>query len=134
MRMKGPKYGFLSNMFPCNIPWKGQTYKSSESIYQMEKCAKESDKTAFLWMNGFEAKKKGRKVLLRPDWPEIKVDKMFEILLQKFGDPELMARLQAIDEPIVEDNYWNDRFWGVCRGEGQNMLGQLLEKIKGHTA
>jgi len=27
----------LSNMFPCDIQWKGQTYNSTEAIYQAEK-------------------------------------------------------------------------------------------------
>jgi len=42
----------------------------------------------------------------------------------------LQKLLIDIKEPIVEDNYWGDIYWGVCRGVGQNKLGKMLEKIK----
>ena len=25
---------------------------------------------------------------------------------------------------------WGDRFWGVCSGRGQNMLGRILMEIR----
>jgi predicted NAD-dependent protein-ADP-ribosyltransferase YbiA (DUF1768 family) len=35
--------------------------------------------------------------------------------------------LLATDEAdLVEGNHWNDTFWGVCRGVGQNWLGRIL--------
>lgn len=27
-------------------------------------------------------------------------------------------------------NSWNDTFWGVCNGVGQDVLGKLLRSIK----
>ena len=49
---------------------------------------------------------------------------------QKFSDPVLRRKLMAVEEPIVEDNWWNDTYWGVCRGVGENRLGQILSKIR----
>ena len=47
----------------------------------------------------------------------------------------LNCSVVAVTEPIVEDNYWNDTFWGVCTNkkynhEGKNVLGQMLTCIK----
>ena len=49
---------------------------------------------------------------------------------QKFSNPELRRKLIAVEEPIVEDNWWNDIYWGVCNGIGENKLGQILTKIR----
>lgn len=133
MLMKGPKYGFLSNMYPCSVTWKDIIYKSSETIFQMEKCGDIEDKEMFLLLDGFEAKKFGRRVRLRGNWHDIKDDVMLEVLRAKFSDPILMQRLQDVKETIVEDNYWNDTYWGVCKGRGLNKLGILLEIVKGET-
>ena len=32
--------------------------------------------------------------------------------------------------PLVNKNDYQDKFWGVCNGTGQNKLGKLLEKIR----
>lgn len=31
---------------------------------------------------------------------------------------------------LIEGNTWNDTFWGVCNGEGENNLGKLLMKVR----
>ena len=133
MLMKGKVYGFMSNMFACHIEWEGRIYKSSETVYQMMKCERECDKERFKLLNGFEAKRLGRVIRMREDWHEVKVDIMRKILKAKFNDECLMERLREVEEPIVEDNYWNDTYWGVCKGRGKNMLGKLLTEIKEGT-
>jgi hypothetical protein len=56
---------------------------------------------------------------------------MRECLSQKFADPTLRARLlETGDRDLIEENTWNDRFWGVCRGHGGNHLGKLLMAIR----
>jgi predicted NAD-dependent protein-ADP-ribosyltransferase YbiA (DUF1768 family) len=27
-------------------------------------------------------------------------------------------------------NYWNDKFWGICKGVGENHLGKILMQIR----
>ena len=127
MKMRG-EYFFLSNMYPCEITYLGHTYRSSEAAFQAQKDI--SRASEFENLDGKEAKRLGRKVNMRPDWENVKVDIMEEILRAKFSDPDLKAQLLAVNEPIIEENTWNDTFWGVCDGKGKNMLGRLLEKIK----
>lgn len=56
---------------------------------------------------------------------------MYEVVKAKFSQNEdFKALLLQVKEPIVEDNTWNDTYWGVCNGVGQNKLGKILEKIK----
>tara|TARA_Y100001963_G_C6403607_1_gene275243 strand:- start:57 stop:455 length:399 start_codon:yes stop_codon:yes gene_type:complete len=124
------EYYFLSNMYPCNICYEEGSYKSVESVFQMMKCADDNEKKGFEFLNGFEAKKRGRRVKLRSDWHEVKVDVMKSILESKFSNPELLNKLKAVKGEIVEDNHWGDRYWGRCNGVGKNMLGKLLMEIR----
>ena len=129
MKFRG-EYTFLSNMFPCEVLWEGKAYKSSESVYQMMKCANESDKTMFQGLNGYQAKKMGRHVRMRRDWNEIKLGVMREVLDAKFDNPWLAEKLMKVEGNIVEDNHWHDRYWGRCNGEGLNHLGKLLMEVR----
>ena len=71
-------------------------------------------------------------VLLHGQMPGAKKDEiMFEIVKCKFEQyPDLADKLIKITEPIVEHNDWNDTYWGVCNGNGQNKLGQILAEIR----
>ena len=76
-------------------------------------------------------KKAGRKVPLPSDWELRKVGIMEGFLRQKFAHPDLREKLLATgDAVLIEGNTWNDTFWGVCNGVGQNQLGLLLMKIR----
>jgi len=57
---------------------------------------------------------------------------METLLREKFSkDPELRAKLlNTGTSKLVEGNTWGDRFWGVCRGQGENNLGRLLMKVR----
>ena len=124
------EYYFLSNMYPIYIPYKNGLYKCVESAFQMMKCSDDNEKKGFELLNGFEAKKRGRRVKLRDDWNEIKLDVMRDILEVKFSSPDLKNKLMRVNEEIVEDNNWGDRYWGRCNGIGKNMLGKLLMEIR----
>lgn len=79
------------------------------------------------------AKAEGKHAPLRADWESIKLDRMRFWLQLKFDIPELRTRLLATgDAELVESNWWNDSFWGVCRGEGENWLGRLLMERRGY--
>jgi len=50
---------------------------------------------------------------------------------EKFKQEDLKQMLlDTGDQELVEGNTWNDTFWGVCRGEGQNNLGKILMKVR----
>lgn len=97
------------------------------------KSGKESDfKTFAAFGSASQAKAAGKKVLLREDWDQIKVDVMTEVVRLKFQqNPELRTKLLSTgDALLVEGNWWKDTFWGVCNGIGNNHLGQILMKVR----
>ena len=125
------EYYFLSNMYPCNIIYKGYTFKSAESLYQALKCTKLNDFIAFTNLNGYEAKKFGRKIELRSDWNSFKIKAMKIAIFNKFEQNlDLLNKLLAVEEPIIEENTWKDTFWGICNGVGQNQLGKILSAYR----
>lgn len=78
-----------------------------------------------------ESKKMGYKVTLRPDWQTVKNDVMLELLIQKFTHPFYKELLLATgDAELIEDNTWNDTYWGMCEGVGENHLGRMLMQIR----
>lgn len=56
---------------------------------------------------------------------------MRDLLQQKFSNGILREQLLATgDQELIEGNTWGDTFWGVCNGEGQNVLGKMLMNIR----
>lgn len=128
MQFRG-KYAFLSNFYEAPITVEGLRFRCVEAAFQAAKCPSRAKE--FENLNGSEAKRLGRRVALRPDWEESKLEVMYQLLAAKFAQhPELAEKLKATSEPIVEDNTWGDTYWGRCNGRGQNHLGQLLERLK----
>lgn len=126
------EYAFLSNFWPSPIvalnilfPTVEHAFQASKSTiptrwFEIQDCA-----TPRL------AKQFGRRLKLRSDWEEVKVDVMRELLYKKFEEPYLQAKLLlTVDEELVEGNWWGDTFWGVCNGIGENNLGKLLMKVR----
>jgi len=126
------KYVFLSNFYPCPIYLLDEWYPSVEHAYQAAKTLNPLErKDIRTARTAAGAKKAGRRITLRPDWDQVKLDIMRDLLTQKFTDPVLRAALKATeDTELVEGNWWGDRFWGVCKGVGENHLGHLLMDIR----
>lgn len=126
------KYGFLSNMYPCILNINGEMYPSAEHAFQaMKSLDADVRKTVAVCSSAKAAKKYGRQINLRCDWEKVKIDVMYDVLKAKFEDPELAQLLRDTgDEELIEGNTWGDKFWGVCRGVGQNNLGKLLMKVR----
>ena len=83
-------------------------------------------------MSPGQAKKYGKTVELRKDWEDVKLSIMEEIIREKFiYDPDLVKMLlDTGDKELIEGNNWNDTFWGMCRGKGENHLGKILMKLR----
>lgn len=125
------KYEFLSNYYSHQFQYKGLTFQNSEAAFQAQKTTDEKIKVSFQNLPPNEAKKLGRSVKLRSDWEKIKDDVMLDILEAKFFNAQLSKMLVATgSEELIEGNTWNDKYWGICNGEGQNKLGQLLMKVR----
>lgn len=129
------EYAFLSNFWEVPVTYKGMTYGSNEAAFQAQKCITEEEKMEFTQLRPSASKKLGRRVKLRPDWEEVKVGLMEEIVRAKFTqNEELKALLLATGEAYLEEgNTWHDTCWGVDAktGEGQNHLGKILMKVRG---
>lgn len=123
------KYAFLSNFYESPIAHGGVTFGSVEAAFQAQKCPSMADK--FGKLTPSKAKKLGRRVQLRSDWENIRVTVMYNLLTTKFEDPELRKKLlDTGDAKLIEGNSWGDRYWGTVNGEGRNVLGKLLMKVR----
>lgn len=124
------EYFFLSNFYESPVMYDGLVYNNNEAAFQAQK--NKSRSKEFCNLTASEAKRLGRRVNLRTDWETIKIDIMRDIVRCKFyQNPQLKTLLLATDDHIlVEGNWWNDTFWGVCKGEGQNHLGKILMQIR----
>lgn len=121
---------YLSNMFPCEVRTNRYVFKCVESAFQACKCPERVEE--FINLNGYEAKKLGKQVQLRPDWEQVKDKYMYNLVKRKFDqNAHLRHRLMFETSGLItEDNTWNDTYWGVCRGKGQNKLGIILTNIR----
>jgi ribA/ribD-fused uncharacterized protein len=123
---------FLSNFFTHRFLFDGHWYATVEHAFQAAKCVDPAEAERVRQApSPAAAKQIGRRVRLRADWNEARVDVMRAVLVAKFLDPDLRARLVATGKAeLVEENTWGDRFWGRSRGIGRNMLGQLLMELR----
>ena len=126
-------YEFLSNFYPVSIEHKGMVFMSLEHAYQAAKTRRVAERR---WiadsMSPGQAKKRGHMVGLRPDWEQIKVQVMEELLAIKFSNPMLRRKLLLTKNAhLIEGNHHKDTFWGRVGVVGENHLGRLLMKLRG---
>lgn len=133
----------LSNFSSFNLIWKGHTFPTSEHAYHWEKFAGPWDATksagsiAAQVLNAPSAHEafklaEGFKAFRKPNWDDIKVGVMRDILRAKARQHEYVKRklLSTGDRELVE-NSWRDDFWGWGPvQDGENMLGKLWMEIR----
>lgn len=132
---RGP-HRFLSNFAPCVVFLEGELCDTAEHAYQAGKFSiDDPDRAKVLAAETpGAAKRLGNKA---PDRSErFKLALMERVLRMKFSqdiNPDLWKKLQDTgrDRKLIEGNHWGDKFWGVCNGEGENHLGEILTKIRG---
>lgn len=130
------EYDFLSNFYPCEIclgePGAIHVFQNAEAAFQSFKCDDPDDIEQFVNMNGKQAKCMGRKVKLRSDWESIKDNVMKCVVSAKFTqNRDLRNKLLATgNRELIEGNTWDDTYWGVCKGKGQNKLGEILMDVR----
>lgn len=128
------QWRFLSNFYPAEVIGpQGLLYPTVEHAFQAAKTA-DPKHQQFIQQQSTpgKAKREGRKVALREEWETIKLSVMFELVMRKFETHEkLGAKLLATGyQELVEGNYWNDTYWGVCKGKGENNLGKILMEVR----
>lgn len=124
---------WLSNFYLTPIPvvFEDQAFPSVEHAYQAAKTTKRSERARFLTGTPGQAKRAGRQLQIRDDWEQIKVETMLLLLRAKFSHSGLAYLLRGTGSAHLEEgNTWGDTFWGVCRGQGENMLGRLLMQVR----
>jgi len=126
------EYAFLSNFLEYStIEWQGLQSRCVESLFQAAKTFDADLRKNIAAMSPRDAKREGKVIDLREDWEDVKEDIMYELLTLKFQNPFLKSCLLATgDAELIEGNYWNDIYWGVCNGVGENRLGILLMKLR----
>jgi len=129
-------YFFLSNFFETPVKYDGLTYPSVEHAFQAAKSQDPAVRQSFIQecQTPDQAKKKRRKIPLRPDWEFVKIEVMTTIVRNKFKSNHLLKSklLDTRDTILIEGNFWNDTFWGIdlTTGIGKNHLGQILMKVR----
>lgn len=124
--------GFLSNFHPSTISFEGNFYTTVEHAYQASKTLDaECRRLIRSAANPNDAKRLGRSLTLRPDWDSVRVSTMRELIREKFKNPFLRHLLVATgDLKLINENRWNDKFWGMVNGVGENWLGKILEEVR----
>ena len=133
------KFRWLSNFHPSTLIYNGLKYPTVEHAYQANKTlVPELSEMIRNTDTPAKAKRMGKVAPLRPDWDEIKIALMRDLVHLKFENPLLQGMLlETGDAQLAECNSWHDTFWGLCRGEGKNWLGVILmderAKIRGEV-
>ena len=125
------KYFFLSNYYQCRVEYNGYIFDSAEAAFQSQK--NPTMASLFVGIPPNRAKSLGRRVDLRTDWEDVKIDVMRNILQSKFSNIELRSKLiKTYPCVLIEGNTWGDTFWGVDMKTniGKNTLGILLAEIR----
>lgn len=131
------EFSFLSNFYPCIVYLDDaasahEAYPSVEHAYQAAKTFNPFQRTTIRnASHPGHAKRLGNTVDLRKDWNKIKIEIMLDLLRQKFENAVLKQKLIATyPAKLIEGNTWGDTYWGVYKGVGTNMLGELLLQVR----
>lgn len=133
-------YYVLSNFSSFTLAWRNLRFDTSEAAYHYEKfiggaaCCDAIAHRILMAPSAHEAFKiaEANKEHRRPDWDDVKVGIMRDILRAKAAQHEYVSRklLATGDRELVE-NSWRDDFWGWGpKGDGHNMLGRLWMEIR----
>lgn len=137
---------WFSNMLPLDRPfvYDDIEFATVENFYQAMKAPRERRdlREKIAAMPPHAAKRFARRIELRPDWEQIKVEVMRFALRQKFAPgTSWYERLLETEGQIVERNNWHDNFYGdcmcgrkACESAGANILGRLLMELRSEYA
>ena len=133
-------YGVFSNLYRRSILFEGEVFATNEHAYQAGKARKPAVRR---WL--MEAPSPALLAMaahglyywdIAPGWSAAKFDRMRAVLRAKFTQHEDLRNvlLSTGEARLVEvgtvDNEVN-RLWGEVNGVGQNMLGEMLTKLRG---
>ena len=129
----------LSNFSSFKVWWCESWFDTSEHAYHYSKFMHDSRharllhdiRTALSAHDAFKIAESNKR-LVRPDWFDVRISMMRDILRSKVACHEYVRRklLATGDRELVE-NSWRDDFWGWgSNRDGKNMLGNLWMDIR----
>ena len=124
---------FLSNFYPhpmhVTLRKHEVEYKCSEAYYHAVR-ADECNPLEFKELNGPKAWKLAQELKKVIPFKEDKLQIMHDVVLEKFSDMTLGAKLISTDKSYLVERT-KDRFWGDgLDGQGENNLGQILMRVR----
>lgn len=132
---KGEPFGEFSNFSDHGVELEGLWYPTVEHYFQAMKFPGHAQAEAIRCAaNPMLAKQLGnsRKVPLRADWEQVRIDVMRTAIRKKFATHPAIAELllRTGDEELIEAAP-SDYFWGCGKsGSGQNWLGKVLMEVR----
>ena len=125
----GP-HQWLSNFALCEVEINDMIFPSVENAYQAGKFISAGDfatANKLISCTAGKSKRIGKTAVLVSNWSEIKIYLMEDLISQKFNQRPFKELLLSTGECFIEEtNWWNDTYWGVCNGKGENTLGKLI--------
>ena len=124
-------YDFLSNTYKSPVEFNGIEFPNVESCYWAQRPKDDHSRIKFARLKPAKAKAKAINTTPRDDWDDVKVNIMSNILLKKFSNENLKKKLISTgDAELINNDSYNDEFYGVHYGNGENILGKLLMQIR----
>ena len=130
------QYGEFSNFASFGFHLEGFWYRTSEHYFQAMKFEdvdyqekiRETKSPMIAARLG-----RSRKIKIRDDWEEVKVDVMRTAVRAKIqAHAELQQLLLGTEEEELVEAAAHDYFWGVGKdGTGKNWLGKILMEVRG---
>lgn len=132
-------YGAFSNLYRREIVFEGETFATSEHAYQAGKARKPEVRAWLMSAPSPALLAMAAHGLyywdVLPGWSKLKFDRMRAVLRAKFDQhSDLRALLLStgsarLVESATVDNEVN-RLWGEVKGQGRNMLGEMLMELR----
>ena len=143
VRFYEQEFYVLSNFSSFSLKWKEIKFDTLEAAYHWEKFVPDGfmgSVCVSVRQNIIEARSAHDafqlaqvcKGLVRPDWNNVKVDIMRQLLWEKVRQHKYVKQklLETGDRLLVE-NSWRDTYWGEGPNkDGKNMLGVLWMEIR----
>lgn len=130
---KGPAVGF-SNFSLHPVKTEKGVFLFSEAAFQSYK---DPDNEEYIKQlqnisKPVDARRLGRKCLMRKDWDNVKLEYMLHVLRLKIDqNNEIKENLMNSGMRYIFESNKNDCYWGMGEdGKGNNYLGKLLMKIR----
>lgn len=104
-------FEYLSNFAPSII-----LAPTLEHHFQAAKATNSKDYTYVMCAETpGEAKKRGRQIVIRKDWNDVRLSIMQICITRKFLQDNFRTKLIATKGmELIEGNYWHDNYWGYC--------------------